>query len=136
MQKSSMAEKKKVYWDGVEIPGLVSVAELTLEKSTIDVPSFKRIRKIQSGIITIPVVEMKYRIDRDTATQSFWEDFYFNDVVKDGIVYRVDAFGVEFAKRVLQQTECYKYTEPAYNAESPEYASITVGLIPWEILFL
>lgn len=129
-------EKKKVFWDGVEVPGLVSVAELTLEKSTIDVPSFKRIRKIQSGIITIPVVEMKYRVDRDASTQKFWEDFYFNDTVKDGIVSRVDAFGVEFAVRILQQCECWKYVEPAYNAEAPEYASVTVSVIPWEIVFL
>lgn len=134
MQKNSMAEKKQVFWDGVEIPGLVLVEEITLEKSTIEVPSFKKIRIIQSDITKIPAVNLKYRLDRGTSTLKFWEDFYYENEIHDASIIRTDASGAEFARRLLPQCECIKISEPAYDAASPTYASITVTVLPYDII--
>lgn len=135
-QQHAMAEKKKVIIDGVEIPGLVSVAEITLEKSTIEVPSFSRIRLIQSGIIKLPAISLKYRVDRDTETLNFWQNYHQNNEIHDVELIRTDATGTEFARRLLPQCECNKMTDPGYDAANPEYASITIELIPWDIKLL
>lgn len=136
MQRNALAEKKKIFWDGVEIQGLVSVGEVLMEKSTIEVPSFHRIRTIQSGITKLPILEIVYRIDRDSNTQKFWQDYYTNDENHDAVFIRTDAGGNEFARRILPSCECLSISEPAYDAASPTYAKITVKICPWDILFV
>lgn len=128
-----MAEKKKVWWDGVEIPGLVSVKEITLEKSLIEVPSFKRIRQLSSDITKVPAIEMMYEAARDTTTLQFFTDFYLKNQVKDCTIVRTDAHGVEFSRRIAPQCECVKITEPEFDAASPKYASVSVTVIPSEL---
>ena len=54
MQTNSMASKRRVVIDGKEMTNVVSVGEIKFEKSTIDVPTSNRIKKIASGIITEP----------------------------------------------------------------------------------
>ena len=54
MQNGSMAGKVKVLYDGEEIEGLTRFGDVPLENGTIDVPTFNRIRKVQSGVTTIP----------------------------------------------------------------------------------
>jgi hypothetical protein len=131
-----MAAKKKCYWDGVEIQGLVNFQEITREKSTIDVPSFKIIRKIQSGITTLPTIDIKYEHRRGTNTLQFFLDFYNNDEVKDLEIVDVDATGTEYHRKLARQCECFKLVEPAYDAAAPEFASVTISVIPWEIIDL
>ena len=132
MQKHQLVEKKKVYWDGEEKEGLVRVADITLEKSTVEVPSFKRIRILQSDITKLPAIEFEYLISRDSDALKFFEDFYNDNQVKDCVISRTDAHGDEFARRLWQECECIKITEPAYDAANPTYAKITVTVVPWE----
>ena len=73
MQKHQMVEKKKAYWDGEEIDGLARVADITLEKSTVEVPAFKRIRILQSDITKLPAIEFEYVVSRDSKTLKFFE---------------------------------------------------------------
>lgn len=136
MQKNAMAEKKKCLWDGVEKAGLVSFGEMAMEKSTIEVPSFHRIRTIQSGIIKLPIIEVVYRIDRDSPTQKYFEDFYWNDESHDLTLIRTDASGTEFARRLLPGCECVYLSEPAYDAASPTFAKITMRFVPWDIILI
>ena len=82
-QRNDLAEKKRVEFDGVEVPGLVNIAEVPLEKGQLEVPEFSRIRKIQNGISTIPAVEAVYKIAKDTNTLEFFRTWYFEDEVKD-----------------------------------------------------
>lgn len=131
-QSREMAEKKRVLWDGEEVFGLVSVAEVTREKSTIDVPGFNRSRTIPSGITTVPTIEMVYRIDRGTNTLQFFEDFYTNNEEKEATIIRTDGHGVEFGRRIMQFCECITITEPAYDAASIDYAKLTVTIVPWD----
>ncbi len=134
MQKGSMAEKKKVYFDREEIRGLVSVSEIVLEKGMIEVPEFHRIRQLQNGVTKVPAIDLVYRIDRNSPTYKFWKDFYFNDEDHDGVISRTDAHGVEFGQTLLPGCECVKYTEPPYEAANPTFAQISVRIIPWDII--
>ena len=134
MQSNEMAEKKKGLYDGVEVPGLVNVSEITREKSVISVPSFRRIREIQSGIVKMPQLTLIYKLERGKNTLSFFEDFFDNDEVKDLELIRTDAHGVEFNRKMYQQCEVMSITEPAYDAASPDYAKVTVVLVPYDIV--
>jgi len=134
MQKQEMAEKKRAMWDGEEIPGLVSVEEITLTKNTVEVPSFKRIRPISAGIKKIPAIKLKYRVDRPTKTQKFLEEFFEKEQVKDLTIIKTDAHGVEYSRRLCPLCECVEITDPAYSAESPQYASMTITVYPDDII--
>ena len=93
MQINDMVEKRRVLIDGEEIPGLVFAGELKREKGRVEVPEFKRKRKIQDGIKTYPEYELRYKIARGTATLKFFRDWYNKDEVKDVTVIRTDAHG-------------------------------------------
>ena len=136
MQKHAMAEKKKVFWDGIEIDGLMSVGDITLEKSLVEVAEFNRKRQIQSDVTTVPAIEMEYLIKRDSNTLKFFRDFYNNNQVKDCVIARTDAHGVDFERRLIQSAEMVKTGDPAYDAKSPVPASIKVTIIPWDIIGL
>jgi hypothetical protein len=133
-QRNDMAEKKRILIDGVEIPGLVSISAITLEKGIINVPEFSKIRKIQNGISTQPEIELVYKISKDSETLDFIKDWYFKDQTKDITVIRTDASGTEFARDLLPSCECTKYIEPEFNGESPTYAKITITIVPFDYI--
>ena len=54
MQRNDLAEKKRVLIDGEEIPGLVYLGAIPLEKGQLEVPEYDRVRRIQNGISTVP----------------------------------------------------------------------------------
>lgn len=132
-QRNDLAEKKRIMIDGEEIPGLVSITEIPLEKGVIDVPEFSRIRKIQNGITTVPVVSMVYKIQRDSRSLTFFRDWYLKDETHDITVIRTDASGAEFARTLLASCECTKYVEPEFDASSPTYAKVSVDILPYEV---
>jgi len=136
MQENAMAEKKKNFWDGDEQPGLVSVEEIPREKRTVEVPSFSVIRDLNSGITKLPPLNMVYKIERNTTTRKFFEDFYTKNQVKELEIVRTDADGIEFARKLYPYCECVKISEPSYDAANPNYASISITVVPWDIIDL
>jgi len=129
MQSNEMIKKDKVYWDGVEVPGLVSVGEISREKSIVDVPSFRKIRPVQSGVVKNPEITLVYKTDRDTNTLEFFDNFFDNNEVKDMEDVKTDAHGVEFQRVLYTDCEIKTMTEPAYDAASPDFAKITIVII-------
>ena len=129
MQSNEMAEKKKTLWDGVEIPGLVSVGEITREKGTVDVPSFRKIRPIQNGVTTNPEIPLVYSLERNTNALQFFDDFYDNNEVKDLEIIRTDAHGVEFSRVVYTDCEIKSITEPPYDAATPDFSKTSIVVI-------
>lgn len=133
-QRNDLAEKKRVLWDGEEIPGLVSITEITYEKGIIEVPEFKRIRKIQNGITTFGEVTLVYKVQRDSKGFVFCKDFHQKDETHDGVVVRTDASGAEFARTLLQSCECTYMSEPEFDAANPTFAKITIRIVPYEVI--
>ena len=134
MQKNDMAEKKRVLIDGDEIPGLVNFGETVVEKGVIEVPEFKRKRKIQNGVLTIPVINVTYKIARGTSTLQFFRDWFYKDEDHELTIIRTDGTGVEFARTLMPLVENVKYFEPPFDAANPTYAQIQSTLVPWDIL--
>jgi len=134
MQENEMVEKKKCLWEGNEIPGLVSFGEVLREKRVVEVPSFRRIRDIQSGIEKMPQLTLVYKLERNTDTLNFFETFFDKDEVKDLEVIRTDAHGVEFKRKMYSNCELLSITEPAYDAANPDFSKITVVCCPYDII--
>ena len=136
MQSNEMVEKKKCYWDGVEIAGLVSVAEITREKRTVEVPSFKKIRDVQSDIQKLPQVTLVYKVERNTNTLEFFENYFEKNEVKDLEIVRTDAHGVTMprGRKIYSQCEPISISEPAYDAASPDFSKITIVVAPYDIV--
>lgn len=134
MQTNEMVEKKRVKWDGVEIQGLVSVDEIVREKRTVEVPSFRRIRDIQSGIEKLPQITFTYKLERDTETLKFFEKFFDDNEVKDCEIMRTDAHGVEFSRKSYTGCEVLSITEPAYDAANPVYSQISIIISAYNII--
>ena len=134
MQQNDMVEKKRAEWDGVEKSGLVNVGEILREKRTVEVPSFRRIRDIQSGVEKMPRIPLTYKVERNTDTLKFFEDFFDKNEVKDLEIIRTDAHGVEFARKVWTQCEVLSITEPAYDALNPDFAKVTVEVAPFDLI--
>jgi hypothetical protein len=128
-----MARKMKVLIDGEEIDGLVKFGEVSLENNTIDVPTFNRIVKIQSGIITMPEVALTYETKRNTNTRTFLRDWYFQKQVKDMTIIACDATGTEFDRVLWSDVECSKLSEPESDLGSPTYAQMTITLLPYDV---
>jgi len=134
MQKNDMAEKKKIEVDGEELPGLVRVDEIRIEQGTIEVPEFKRIRMIKNGILKIPVVNLLYKISRNSKTLQFYRDFFYNDEDHDFTIIRTDANGIEFARSELPMCESVLYAEPAWDGANVTYAQLPVMIVPWDFI--
>ena len=134
MQTNEMVEKKRVKWDGVETPGLVNVAEIVREKRTVEVPGFRRIRDVQSGIEKLPQLTFIYKLERSTNTLEFFEDFFNNNEAKDCEIIRTDAHGDEFSRKSYTGCEVISITEPAYDAANPNYAQISVVVAIYNIV--
>lgn len=134
MQKNDMAEKVKLLVDGEEIQGLVSIQEISLEKITIEVPEFKRIRLIQAGIDKIPLIDCTFKVTRGSSTYAKLKAWYNNDEVHDCTKVRTDAHGVEFGRTLLPGCECIKYHEPPFDAANPTYAQVQTKLLPWDVI--
>lgn len=134
MQRNDMAEKKRLLIDGEELPGLYMVAEIAMEKGSIEVPEFKRIRVIQNGIIKIPTIQVGYKVQRNSKTLKFLRDWFFNDEDHDVTIIRTDAGGIEFARTLLTSVELLKYTEPPFDGANPTFAKMEPVLVPWDLL--
>jgi hypothetical protein len=129
-----MAEKVRILYDGVETPGLTKYAGFTLEEGTIEVPEFSKIRNITNGIVKEPLIELTYKIARDSSTHAFFRNYFENKETHDITVIRCDRDGKEFARILLPSTECNKLTDPPFDGASPTYAQVTVGLVPWDVI--
>ena len=135
-QRNDLAEKAKLLWDGEEIPGLVSISPTTREKGVIEVPEFRRIRKIQNGITTFSEQTLVYKIQKDSKAHLFWKSFFANDESHDAVHIRCDASGTEFARVLWQSCECTFLEDPEVDLGGPTYAKVTVRVVPFEIIDL
>lgn len=133
MQNASMANKVKILWDGVDIPGLVRLGEVPQEDGSIDVPSPSKIVKISTGVTQMPEIPATYETQRNTITRKFFQDFHRNKEVKDCTVIRFDASGVEFARELWSSVECRRFSDPEVDHGSVSYSKIDVILLPYDI---
>jgi len=134
MQKNSIADKRRLIIDGFELPGLIAVGDITLEKGQLDAPEFKVLRKISNGIKTIPAIECTYKLDRDTESKKFIEDWFNKSEIKDVVCIYTDASGTEYRREIWSKTEIVRKNAPAYDAASPGLMRYEITLLPWDII--
>ena len=134
MLKNAIVEKKKVTWDGEEIPGLVKVEEIKFENKTVDVTDFSEEHTVDSNIMKVPPVVMTYRCDAGTKTLDFFENFHLNGEERQGVIIRTDAVGTPIKRYLLTDCKCFVHNIPAYDSASPQAMTITITVNPWKIV--
>jgi hypothetical protein len=133
MQQTRVVEKRKLYWDGEEIPGLVSMPELNLEMGEVEVPEFDKIITVANGVVKVNPFTLVYKLARDGKAMKFLNDFFTEGETHDLTIARTDGAGVEFGRILIQDCECSKKTYPPYDAASPEFAKLTVNILPGSV---
>ena len=131
--KGDQVEKKRIYADGVEIEGMISIDEYTIEDGIVSVPGFQKIVPVKNGVKTIPSIGAVFKVTRGSATLKFMQDWYEKNEVKEVTLERTDRAGVVFATELWSKVECAKNGVPAYDAASPGVAQISVILLPEDI---
>lgn len=131
--KGDQVEKKRIYADGEEIEGLISMDEYTLEDGVVSVPGFKKIVPVRNGVTTIPPINAVFKITRGSSTLKFMQDWYFKNEIKEITVERTDRAGTVFSTDLMSKTELSKNGVPAYDAAAPGVAQISVTLLPEDI---
>ena len=129
MQKNSLVLKRRLLIDGEEIPGLVETGALKDEEGDVEVPSFGRIISVKSGVKKFDPIECVYKIDRDTITEKFMRDWFYNDEYHDVTVENVDATGAVVDRILLQDCENGKYDRRPYNASGVEFMGVGIKII-------
>lgn len=133
MQRNSIAQKVTLLADGNELPGLVKLGEIALEKGMIDVPGFRRITKISNGVTTMPSISATFETQRNTITRKFLQDWYNNDERHDITLVWKDAGGVEFARDLWEDVECSAKKTPETDFANISYARLDVTFLPYDI---
>jgi hypothetical protein len=134
MQTGDMVSKKKLFFDGFEPDGLVSVSEISREKGAVPIPSFHKIYSRHNGTETIPPIEVVYKYKKNSETFNFFEEFFKDNEEKDGVLVETDGHGVEYARYLLSRCECSKKSINAYDASSPDYARSSITILPEDII--
>jgi hypothetical protein len=133
MQTHDMVEKIRIFYDGIEVPGLVKYGGITIEEGTIEVPEFQKKRNITDGIDKMPIPELTYKLARDTNTLQFFRSYKENKEEHNVIILRCDRDGKEFARQIWPATACSSVTDPPADMAAPTYAQISIKLVPWDI---
>jgi hypothetical protein len=139
MQVGSFARRIRVAFDDITTPedgvlaGLVKMGEVALEAHTIDVPTFNRIVKIQSGIVTMPEIQLTYETNTETNTRQYLKNWWINKDQKNMTVIMVDATGTEQERVLWSSVEISRLTEPEADLANPTYAQMVITVLPKEI---
>jgi hypothetical protein len=132
-----MAVKARFMIEGTtELADLTNLGEVSLENGMIDVPEFNYIRKIQSGITSMPEIQCSFETKRDSTgegTRATLEAWFTNKEVKNVTIVYMDATGTEFERDLWNGVELRKLSKPAVDASSPAYAKLDVTFLPYEI---
>ena len=133
MQKGDIVEKRRVLVDNEELPGLVKVGALPKDEQTVEVPGFRNVRTIKSGVTKIAPVDMTYKVEHGTKTRDFINSWKENDEVHDVVVIQCDATGQEFGRYLLPQCMAAKTDPGEADLGAVTFAHIDISLIPWDI---
>lgn len=125
MQKNYMGLKRKLLYDGEELPGLAECSLVKDEETNIDVPTFNRIFSIKSGVKRFEPINIKYVVTRETKTKKFLHDWFKNNEYHDVTVINTDSTGEEVDRWLLRDCECSRYEEPDYVASDVVYFGIS-----------
>lgn len=132
--KNDMVEKKVILVDGEELEGLIGIDEYIIEDDVVEVPGRNRTVPVRNGVKKIPPIPTTYKIQRDSRTLQFLEDWYYKHEFHDVVLIRTDSGGREFRRELWSNVEVSKHSAPAYDAAAPVTAQALVTYLPEDII--
>ena len=134
MAKSDQVEKKRLLVDGEELEGLIGIDEYVIEDDVVDIPGLNKVVPVRNGVKKIPPIPATYKINRNSKTLKFFQDWYNKNESKEVTIIRTDSSGNEFARELWPNTEVSKLNAPAYDAAAPVAAQVLVTFLPEDII--
>jgi hypothetical protein len=139
MQNGSQARRVVISYDDYDaspdgvLPGLVKCGEVNLETNTIDVPTFNRIVKIQSGIVTMPEITLTYETKSDGTTLNYLRAWWENKDQKQMTYKKVDATGEIMEEVAWDNVEIRAFKEPEADLANPSFSQVEITVLPQDI---
>jgi hypothetical protein len=138
-QPYEISDNRRVFFNGVEPPGYVTMNESGMTEDGLTVVTGSetgpRQRNIASGLQQIPVLEFVYYVKRDRKAFEFFKDLHENNTLVECVVYHVDSTGkIDNAVHVSRYADC-EVSPPnfiANDSENPEVAKFNVRLFPYD----
>ena len=134
MAKSDQVEKKRLLVDGEELEGLIGIDEYVIEDDVVDIPGLNKVVPVRNGVKKIPPIPATYKINRNSKTLKFFQDWYNKNESKEVTIIRTDSSGNEFARELWPNTGVSKLNAPAYDASAPVAAQVLVTFLPEDII--
>ena len=132
--KSDQVEKIVILVDGDNLPGLISKDEGVVSYGTVQIPGLDRIVPVSNGVKSIPEIPAVFKVQRDSKTSKFLQEWFEKQETHDVTVIRTDGSGKEFERQLWPNTELSQFNGPAYDASSPVTASVSVKFLPEDII--
>lgn len=133
MARSIVVDKRRLEFDGQEIPGFKSIEEIVLEQDTVTIAEFDKIRNEPTGVSKIPAINCVYNHRSDSIAFDFFWDWYTTKSTKDVTEIQTDGAGAEIARFNWSNVKCSKISRPAADSAGVEGATIPITLIPEDI---
>jgi hypothetical protein len=131
--RTDQALKRKIEVDGTEWTDLVSLSGIKLEKGTVEVPSFDKIRTIQNGIRKIPPVVFAFKVVKGSKFLGKAASWFSENETHDVVIKDCDATGTTFFQYIASDCECSGWEDPDYDAANPGYSKLTITLLPYDL---
>lgn len=128
--RNVQGERRRIYVDGEEYPGLIAVGDVNNEKDKIDVPGYDKVTKTTNGVRKVPDIPLTYRIDKNSETLPFYRNWYLNNEEHDVKMERVNHKGDVFETILYPGCLLGSFNCPGYDAGAPTAAQFSCELIP------
>lgn len=131
-QRNETVLKARITWDGEELPGFVSISEQKWSQGEVEVPEFKRKRKLPNGVTEFADLTLVYAVQRNSPTDAFFQQMWNNAEQHNLMRIETDAQGAETGRVLNEDCQLLDYTRPEIDLASPSYNKLTVVVCIWE----
>lgn len=136
MQKRGRSEKRRLKFDGVELPGLNRCTGLAPEEGQLTPAELKRKYTIGDGTINWPPIEGAFLDQAGNGIEEFFREWKLQFLTKEIEYMRVDGHGDVFLRAILPDAECLKYKQTDYDANGVTVAMIEFTISYYEPVFI
>lgn len=133
MARSIIVDKRRLEFDGQEIPGFKSIESVVLDQDTVEISEFDKIRNEPTGVEKVPVVNLVYNHRKDSITFDFFWTWFKDKSTKDVTEIQTDGAGAEIVRFNWSNVKCSKVERPAADSAGVEGATIPITLVPEDI---
>jgi len=134
MAKSYDVDKRKLFFDGTDLPGLTAVDGISSQAGQVEVATIENKVLISDGVYSIPPVTATYLIGKNSGTVDYFEAWKQSKETRTVTQQYLDGAGNIMRQELWTDVELSGIESPAFDASAVDKAQITVTLLPNDIV--